>query len=97
MERRTATSAMATDLATNAGMGRGEFQGCFANWRALCVAAAPLLYGKVYEWATTGGRSMPGLGYFVAAAIVVATEGLFQTISETEIEKAKAKGKAGKQ
>merc|ERR1712151_960665 len=45
MERRTPTSAMATDLAVAAGMGKGEFAGAFANWRALCVAAAPLLYG----------------------------------------------------
>jgi hypothetical protein len=77
---------MATDLATKAGMGRGEFQGCFANWRALCVAAAPLLYGKVYEWSTTGGNKSPGMAYFVAAAIVMGTEGMFQTLTEADLQ-----------
>ena len=35
MERRAATSAMATDHAVASGMGRGEFQAAFANFRAL--------------------------------------------------------------
>ena len=35
MERRAATSAMATDHAIASGMGRGEYQAAFANFRAL--------------------------------------------------------------
>jgi hypothetical protein len=31
---------------------------------------------------------MPGAAYFVAAAIVLGTEGLFQTVSETELQRA---------
>ena len=43
MERRAATSAMATDHAVATGMGRGEYQAAFANFRALTVVMAPLL------------------------------------------------------
>eukprot|EP01048_Picozoa_sp_COSAG05_P013668 COSAG05_NODE_1476_length_4780_cov_9.024989_3_plen_71_part_00 len=30
------------------GMGRGEYQAAFANFRALTVVAAPLFYSKLY-------------------------------------------------
>lgn len=35
MERRAATSAMATDYAVASGMGRGEYQAAFANFRGI--------------------------------------------------------------
>jgi len=75
MERRTATSAMATDHAVAAGFGKGEFAGNFANWRALCVACAPLLYGTIAQ-----KFPRPGSAYFAAAAITLGTELLFRSI-----------------
>merc|ERR1712151_652250 len=77
MERRTPTSAMATDLAVAAGMGKGEFAGAFANWRALCVAAAPLVYGAAVR---RFGKQLPGAAYITAALITLLTELLFRTI-----------------
>jgi len=80
MERRAATSAMATDHAVAAGFGKGEFAGIFANWRALCVAAAPLLYGTVAQ-----RFPRPGSAYFVAAAIVLGAEFIFRTIPPEQL------------
>merc|ERR1711874_597505 len=63
MERRTASSALATDLAVLHGFGKGEFAGCFANWRALCVATAPLIYGTMYQRLS---KRVPGAAYLTA-------------------------------
>ena len=68
MERRAATGAMATDLAVKEGMGRGEYQAAFANFRALTVVAAPLFYGQLYQ--RLGGRA----AYFGGAAVVAVAE-----------------------
>lgn len=86
MERRTATSAMATDLAVRSGFGKGEFAGAFANWRALCVAAAPLLYGAVYQKAS---QRIHGAAYLAAALITLFTELFFRSIPAENLSVAK--------
>lgn len=95
MERRAASSAMCTDLAVANGFGKGEFAGYFANWRALCVAAAPLLYGETYR---AFEKTAPGAAYFSAAAIVAATECVFRAIPEDALvpqeDNAEAEAKA---
>lgn len=89
MERRAASSAMATDLAVVSGFGRGEFAGCFANWRALCVALAPLIYGVVYRnFNTAGGGG--GRSYLTAALITFGTELLFRSIPAEKLDVLKA-------
>lgn len=87
MERRAASSALATDLAVLRGFGKGEFQGLFANWRALCVAAAPMLYGTVYQRL---GSKMPGAAYFVAALVTLGTECIFRAIPAEKLDVEKA-------
>lgn len=87
MERRAATSAMATDLAFCTGMGKGEFSGCFANWRALCVAVSPLVYGFAFQHF---GKKVPGAAYFAAAAVTLATEFIFRSIPGKQLHIGKA-------
>lgn len=51
------------------GMGRAEIIGASGNMLAYAKIAIPLLYSNVFAWATSGGRNMPGLPYFVICAI----------------------------
>jgi len=53
MERRVATSALSTYQASKGGfMGSAEYSAAFGNLRAIIVAATPLIYAKIYGWAT---------------------------------------------
>jgi hypothetical protein len=79
MERRAATSAMATDHAVAAGMGKGEYQACFANFRAITVIAAPLFYGRLYSKFNKVGK--PGMPWFAGAGVVLLAEAFHQTLS----------------
>jgi hypothetical protein len=100
MERRAATSAMATDHAVASGttaalsslpplisendldalgMGRGEFQAAFANFRALTVVAAPLFYGQLY--ARLGDR----YAYLGGAAVVAIAELCHRSLSAKDL------------
>jgi hypothetical protein len=73
---------MATDHAIANGMGKGEYQACFANFRAMTVVLAPLLYGRSYAYFAPRGQ--PGMPWFFGAAIVLMAEALHQSISEEE-------------
>jgi len=76
MERRAGTSAMATNNAIACGMGRGEYQACFANWRAMNNIVAPLVYGKLF--AKFANTSVPGMPYFAGAVFILLAEAVFQ-------------------
>ena len=97
MERRAATSAMATDLAASQGIGKGEYAAAFANFRALSVITAPLLYGNLYAHYAPKGK--PGRPFFFAAAIVVVAEMLLRSLSDREClpaaQSEKAEGAGG--
>lgn len=113
MERRAATSAMATDhavasgtmlvvsvfhcpkhlklnVATALGMGRGEFQAAFANFRALTVVAAPLFYGQLY--ARLGDR----YAYLGGAAVVAIAELCHRSLSAKDLALGDEDGKVSK-
>lgn len=51
------------------GMGRGEIIACNSNFLAYIKIMIPLLYSNLFAWATSGGRNMPGLPYFVVSAL----------------------------
>lgn len=50
-------------------MGRAEIVGAAGNALAYAKIMIPLLYSNVFAWATSNGRNMPGLPYFVICAI----------------------------
>lgn len=90
MERRAAVGSVAVDHAVASGMGRGEYAAAFANWRALMVVVAPMLYAKVYASGAAarragGGSWPPGSAYFVGAAAVLAAELLLRSIPDEEL------------
>ncbi len=61
-------------------MGRAEIAGAQANLLAILKVMIPLLYGNVFAYATTKGRNMPGLPYFLIAALTCASQLAFWTI-----------------
>ena len=81
MERRAATSAMATDLAVAGGMGRGEYSAKFGNIRALTVIIAPLFYGNIYAYFA---RGKPGYAWYAGALVVLLAEALHRTLKDEE-------------
>ena len=113
MERRAATSAMATDHAVasgtgvtarstqcftaplsdnkcrdSLGMGRGEFQAAFANFRALTVVAAPIFYGQLY--ARLGDR----YAYLGGAVVVAIAELCHRSLSAKDLALGEARSDA---
>lgn len=50
-----------------AGMGRGEIIAASGNLLAYVKIFVPLFYSNVFAWATSNGRNMPGLPYFIIA------------------------------
>lgn len=82
MERRAAVTAMTSREASKIGIGRGEFAGLFANWRAIATCFAPILYGRVYQRVYT---KSPGLPYMVAGMFAIAGECLHRTMSDKEL------------
>ena len=82
MERRAATSAMATDLAVAGGMGRGEYSAKFGNIRALTVIIAPLFYGNIYAYFAPRGK--PGYAWYAGALVVLLAEALHRTLKDEE-------------
>ena len=83
MERRAALGAITTQHALAAGFGRGEFQGMFANWRALSTMFAPVLYGITYKYAAPRGN--PGMPYWVAGIVCMLGELLHKSMSDKEL------------
>jgi len=74
-----------------AGIGNGEYSAMLANMRSVMSSLAPTLYAQVYAWSTSGGRSMPGLAYLLAAVFKIVAEFLYQTMSAKSIENPPAK------
>lgn len=91
MERRCATSAMATDLAISEGWAKGEYSAAFANVRALTVITAPLLYSNAYSVLAPQGRA--GYTFGIVAAIVAVAEMLHRSLSDEDCGIVKMKTK----
>lgn len=64
----TALKAVAQDIATSQGFGKGEFSAWVNNLRALAGSVAPVLYGQVYAAAEKRGGN-PGLTFALAGAV----------------------------
>mmetsp|Transcript_107256 Transcript_107256/g.313627 ORF Transcript_107256/g.313627 Transcript_107256/m.313627 type:complete len:425 (+) Transcript_107256:59-1333(+) len=59
------------------GMGRAEIVAATGNLLAYVKVLIPLFYSSLYAWATSNGRNMPGLPYFVISALTALAQGSF--------------------
>lgn len=73
-QRSSYPSTLLAEHATKTGMGRGEIAGATANFLAVLKIIAPSAYGRVFAWATSGGRNMPGLPYFFICIFVACAQ-----------------------
>jgi DHA1 family tetracycline resistance protein-like MFS transporter len=72
-----ATKSVATNLAVEAGMGKGEFSGMLANLRAAMVVLGPMLFGRLaYGIGQRSGR--PGMPFVFQGVVVLAAEAMHQ-------------------
>merc|ERR1719191_784033 len=58
-------------------MGRAEILGSAGNALAYAKIIIPLLYSNTFAWATSNGRDMPGLPYFVICCITALSQCCF--------------------
>lgn len=66
------------------GMGRGEIIAASSNLLAWVKIMIPLLYSNIFAWATSNGRNMPGLPYFIIAALTAAAQGVYLVANPKE-------------
>lgn len=64
-QRATPVSSYLQKYGAAQGLGKGEIIAAQANLAAYVKVAIPLFYSNLFAWATTNGRNMPGLPYFV--------------------------------
>lgn len=60
------------------GMGRAEIVGAAGNLLAYAKILIPLLYSNIFAWATSNGRNIPGLPYFLICALTGLSQLAFQ-------------------
>jgi MFS family permease len=83
-ERGAGMKALAANAAKEKGLPMGQFQGAFANLRALSVAASPLLYSSLYaRFSATGSAHRT---YFAAALMILVAEAMQQSIPTSAIK-----------
>lgn len=70
--RQSTNKALAIGQAAKAGIGKGEFNGQFANLRALIAVLAPVAYGRCYEAALR--RKKPSLSFIAPMVVAFLTE-----------------------
>lgn len=70
---------------TAAGMGRGEIQGAQGNLLAVLKIMAPILYGRLFAWSTSEGRSSPGSPYYLICAFLAAAQATFLTYDRSSL------------
>jgi len=75
--------------ATKMGMGRGEIAGAQANFTAVLKIIAPTAYGRLFAWATSGGRNMPGLPYLAICMCCAVAQLNFSNYLANHVEDAK--------
>lgn len=64
-QRGTPISSYMQKYGGQEGMGRGEIIAASGNLTAWVKIFIPLFYSNVFAWATSNGRDMPGLPYFI--------------------------------
>lgn len=57
-----------------AGLGRAEIAAAQANLLAVVKVGIPILYGNIFAWATSRGRNLPGLPYFLIACLTLSAQ-----------------------
>jgi MFS family permease len=60
------------------GMGRGAIIAAQGNFHAYIKIMIPLLFSNMFAWATSDGRNMPGLPYFVICGLTALAQSTFQ-------------------
>jgi MFS family permease len=83
MERRAAISSLSVKAAAECNMGKGDYSANFANFRAIVVALAPMVYAQTYALGVKA--RLPGLPYYLGAAFALVAELLQRTISGTKL------------
>merc|ERR1719198_1726398 len=63
------------------GMGRGEIVAASANFGAYIKILIPLFYSNLFAWATSNGRDIPGLPYFVICGLTALAQLTFKVAS----------------
>ena len=83
MERRAAISSLSVKAAAQCGMGKGDYSANFANFRAIVVALAPMVYAQTYAAGVRAGT--PGLPYYLGASFALVAELLHRTVRNKTI------------
>jgi MFS family permease len=76
--RNAPVSAYMQSYGQKLGMGKGEIIAADGNFKAYIKVMIPLLYSNLFAWATSGGRNMPGLPYFVICGLTILSQSTFQ-------------------
>jgi MFS family permease len=79
MERRAAISSLSVNAAAQSGMGKGDYTANFANFRAIVVALAPMIYAQTYSAGVRSGT--PGMPYYLGAIFALMAELLHRTLN----------------
>ncbi len=85
LDRRAGVNARATGAAVAQGLGKGEHAAMFGNLRALAVSAAPLIFGRLYAFASATGRR-PGLGFWAAGMFALAAEAVHRNVPRSDAD-----------
>lgn len=73
-ERNTSVAPYMQKYGAAKGMGRAEIIGATGNLNAYVKVVIPLFYSNIFAWATSEGRNMPGLPYFVICALTALSQ-----------------------
>jgi len=66
------------------GMGAAEIEAAKANLTAVLKVFMPIMYGNIFAWATSHGRSIPGLPYFLIAVLTGVAQLTFSSADPEE-------------
>ena len=87
--KRDCVESLATTLsiAPHGPLGKGEVAASLSNFRALSAIAGPVAMGYLYAWATKNPakRYMPGLPFYMVAALMLLAQGAFSMLSNTDL------------
>mmetsp|Transcript_50473 Transcript_50473/g.156217 ORF Transcript_50473/g.156217 Transcript_50473/m.156217 type:complete len:499 (+) Transcript_50473:122-1618(+) len=79
-QRAVAVGAFLQKHGQAAGMGAAEVQGAQANLTAVLKVAVPIVYGNIFAWATSNGRKLPGLPYFLIGLLTAVGQLTFSSV-----------------
>merc|ERR1712151_1196059 len=81
--KRDAIESLIMKLGNAEGYGNGFISGSMMNFRAIISIIGPLTFGTMYAWGKKKG--MPQLPFVFAALTVLASEGIFRSISNADL------------